>query len=84
MTRLFFGIALAGLAIAPAWAAGHDTQLEAWIKDHVASNMGELRGGLEIDALPEMVTEETLLRAGDAPGMGFPRFDPIRTGSLHR
>ena len=82
MTRLPVCAAFAALAIGPVFAAGHDTQLESWIKEHVASNMGELRSGIDIDARPELVTEETLKRAKDAPGLGFPRYDPMVTGSL--
>ncbi len=82
MTRLLVCAVCAALAIGPAFAAGHDTQLESWIKEHVASNMGELRRGIDIDAKPELVTEETLKRANDAPGLGFPRYDPMSTGSL--
>ena len=52
MTRLHVCAAFAALAIGPAFAAGHDTQLESWIKEHVASNMGELRSGIDLDAKP--------------------------------
>ncbi len=82
MTRLHVCAAFAALAIGPVFAAGHDTQLESWIKEHVASNMGELRSGIDIDVRPELVTEETLKRAKDAPGLGFARHDPMVTGSL--
>lgn len=84
MTRLLVCAAIAALATGPAFSAGHDLQLEGWIKEHVAANMGDLRGGIAFDAKPEMVTTDTLQRADEAPGMGFPRFDPIRTGALHR
>lgn len=62
--------------------AGHDRQLEQWIKQHVAEKIGDIRGSVAADQAPELVTLETLQRAKSAPGMGFLRVDPTVTGSI--
>lgn len=82
MNKTILRAALCALLAGPAFAAGHDAQLEQWIKAHVAAKIGDIRGGFKGDDAPEMVTAETLERAKSAPGLGFQRLDPVRTGGI--
>lgn len=74
--------ALCGLLCGPAHAAGHDRQLEDWIKAHVAGKIGDIRGGVDASEPLVLVTAETLERAKDGPSLGFTSVDPTPTGSI--
>ncbi|MBK8458601.1 MAG: hypothetical protein IPL47_16975 [Phyllobacteriaceae bacterium] len=73
--------AIGAMMAAPA-AAGHDRQLEQWIKQHVAEKIGDIRGSVAADQAPVLVTQDTLQRAKSGPGLGFRRVDPTVTGSI--
>lgn len=71
-------------ALATPAAAGHDRQLEQWIKQHVAAKIGDIRGAVDAGETPELVTIETLERAKSAPGLGFRPVDKSVTGSIRK
>ncbi len=67
---------IAALCAGPALSAGHDRQLEQWIKDHVASRIGDIRGSIDMAAIPVGADND------NRPPAPKRAADSITTGSL--